>query len=264
MDLHEGEGGGGVIRNIDEAIDMARQISISGLKVYNQMCLRFCRMMFGIPNKYESAADAWKLCAKDHAGKGFPPPRGSLTYWTGGSVGDGHVAINDGAGGIWSNWYPSEGRIRHMTMDDVKRAMPNLHYAGWSWVINDYDVRTGGLLDGTPAPAPKGGKSVPSKVEPRPGKGLGTKWSIADGFPGRSAFTLGKPHPAVEVVGEQLVALGFDKHFSGKKYDPSPTFTRFDLANVKDWQQSIGEKGTDADGILGERQWNRLFEDEGK
>lgn len=251
MDLYERQRGGGM-RDIEAAIDMARQISIAGVKVYNQMCLRFCRMMYGIPAKYNSAADAWRLNAKDHEGKGYPPPRGALVYWTGGSAGHGHIAISDGNNGIWSNWYPSEGRIRHMTMDDVRSAMPNLHYAGWSWVINDRDVRTGGLVD-----AAKGGKDT--KVVPAPVK----RWTIADGFPGREAFTLGKAHPAVMVVGEQLVALGFDKHFSGKRFDPSPTFTRYDSANVKDWQVSIGETGVNANGILGPKQWDRLFEEKG-
>ena len=74
-------------------------------------------------------------------------------------------------------------------------------------------------------------------------------------YPGRSAFRLGKSHPAVTTLGKWLVAAGFGKHY---RVGPGPVFTMADLRNVRDYQRSQGWRGSDADGYPGPTSWSRL------
>lgn len=83
------------------------------------------------------------------------------------------------------------------------------------------------------------------------------KWD-GKSFPGRSAFKIGKSHPAVTVLGKRLVSHGFGKHY---KVGPGPTFSEADRKNVQDFQKSQGWKGADADGYPGPVTWERLMKD---
>jgi hypothetical protein len=79
-------------------------------------------------------------------------------------------------------------------------------------------------------------------------------------FPGRSHFRLGHSDHAVTQLGVQLKKKGYDKHHDGHHgYNPGPTFTRYDLDNVRDFQRAHKELRGDADGYPGPITWKLLF-----
>ncbi|MFG2209951.1 peptidoglycan-binding protein [Streptomyces sp. NPDC048638] len=80
-------------------------------------------------------------------------------------------------------------------------------------------------------------------------------------FPGRSAFVLGKTHPAVTVLGQRLVAHGFG-HFY--KEGPGPRFTEVDRSATAAFQRAQGWSGSDADGYPGPTTWSRLMAPAGR
>ncbi|MFC4075211.1 N-acetylmuramoyl-L-alanine amidase [Salinithrix halophila] len=84
------------------------------------------------------------------------------------------------------------------------------------------------------------------------------KWD-GKSFPGRSAFQVGKKHPAVVTLDKRLIAHGFVKHYTGSRYEPGPTFTKYTLENVRDFQKAQGWSGSDADGFPGPVTWKRLM-----
>lgn len=94
-----------------------------------------------------------------------------------------------------------------------------------------------------------GGKTPPKQT---------THSGVPDVFPGR--FTLGQLSPWVTVMGRRFKALGFDQHHDGDGYQPGPTFTRYDLANAKDFQASEAKLKGDVDGYLGPLGWLILGE----
>lgn len=126
----------------------------------------------------------------------------------------------------------------------LKKAIPSIKYVrghsempGYAWKpcpVFDYKKVLAGKDSGTSAPVKWDGKS----------------------FPGRSAFQMGKSHPAVTLMGKRLVAHGFDKHY---KVGPGPTFSEADRKNVQDFQKAQGWTGSDADGFPGPVTWERLM-----
>lgn len=79
-------------------------------------------------------------------------------------------------------------------------------------------------------------------------------------FPGRSHFRLGHSDPAVTRLGNQLKKKGYSKHNDGHHgYNPGPTFTRYDRANLRDFQLAHKELRGDADGYPGPITWKLLF-----
>lgn len=81
------------------------------------------------------------------------------------------------------------------------------------------------------------------------------KWD-GKSFPGRSAFQIGKSHPAVTVLGQRLVAHGFGSYY---KVGPGPTFTEVDKKACAAFQKAQGWSGSDADGYPGPETWKRLM-----
>lgn len=74
-------------------------------------------------------------------------------------------------------------------------------------------------------------------------------------------FTEGSSHPAIQLLGERLVAWGFTKRNDGDGYQPGPEWSSYDQANVQDFQLAQGWKGGDADGIPGPITWQLLLSD---
>lgn len=88
------------------------------------------------------------------------------------------------------------------------------------------------------------------------GKDSGSpKWD-GKSFPGRSAFQIGKSHPAVTLMGKRLVAHGFGSYY---KVGPGPTFTEVDKKACAAFQRAQGWTGSDADGFPGPETWKRLM-----
>lgn len=114
--------------------------------------------------------------------------------------------------------------------------------------MSDFRADVQALLDGDkPAPKPTP-KPVP---KPTPAPKLVK-------FPGASHFVLGKSDPNVTKLGKWLIAAGFNKHFEGKSYTAGPTFTKYDKANLADFQKSVKALAGDADGIPGPLTWELL------
>lgn len=104
---------------------------------FNQvgMCLQQCRTWAGIGAKYPDATTAARH-AHRHAGTG---PRGSFAYWTGGSHGHGHIAINLGGGKIRSTDAGGAGHVATVPLGWIHDHW-GLTYAGWAWDVNDVSV----------------------------------------------------------------------------------------------------------------------------
>lgn len=79
-------------------------------------------------------------------------------------------------------------------------------------------------------------------------------------FPGASHFRLGHSDPAVTQLGTQLKKKGYSKHNDGHHgYNPGPRFTKYDQANLRDFQLAHKELKGDADGYPGPLTWKMLF-----
>lgn len=75
-------------------------------------------------------------------------------------------------------------------------------------------------------------------------------------FPGADAFSLGRSHPAVTVLGERLVAHGYGRFY---KVGPGPRFSEADKDATQAFQEAQGWTGSDADGYPGPETWKRLM-----
>lgn len=90
------------------------------------------------------------------------------------------------------------------------------------------------------------------KVPPRPGA------PAVPPYPGAGAFVIGRAHPAVEDLDDQLVAKGFTRHHDGNGYQPGPVFTEFTRRNTADFQRSRPELRADPDGYPGPLTWRLI------
>ncbi|MFF4292072.1 peptidoglycan-binding protein [Streptomyces vinaceus] len=88
-----------------------------------------------------------------------------------------------------------------------------------------------------------------------PDKGAGPEMPP---FPGRSAFVLGKSHPAVLDLDDRLIAKGWTRHHDGNGYQRGARFTEYTRRNCADFQRSRPELRADADGYPGPLTWELL------
>lgn len=102
------------------------------------LCLQWSRKQALIPSMWPSAAVAWQNTVRKHFDRNFPP--GAFVFWTGGSEGNGHIAISLGNGFVRSTDAGGSGIIatRHVSWFD--RAWPSQNYAGWTDNVNGYTV----------------------------------------------------------------------------------------------------------------------------
>lgn len=107
------------------------------------------------------------------------------------------------------------------------------------------------------AEKPKPVETKPLPSQPKPSK------PKAPSFPGASHFKVGKSDSWVTALDKALIAAGYAKNKAGKTYKPGPEFTKYTLANVRDFQKAQGWTGNDADGIPGKETWKRLFKKAG-
>ncbi|MDQ0778346.1 hypothetical protein QF026_006812 [Streptomyces aurantiacus] len=73
-------------------------------------------------------------------------------------------------------------------------------------------------------------------------------------FPGSGFFHIGQKSAAITAMGRRLVAEGCSRYESG----PGPNWTEADRKSYAAWQQKLGYKGKDADGIPGKKSWDTL------
>lgn len=115
------------------------------------MCLKWSRIMAGIPAKYEDAITSAHH-AKLHPG---PPPRGTFGYMRNRGSGEhGHIFI--GAGG-WDAYTTDFLERNHVERVDIRRIERgwNMEYIGWSDECNDVTLKPEPAPKPQPKPAPK-------------------------------------------------------------------------------------------------------------
>ncbi|MEU2435325.1 peptidoglycan-binding protein [Streptomyces rubradiris] len=118
-------------------------------------------------------------------------------------------------------WQPGKQDPRGFTMDGMRRR------------IADRLAGKGGKEPGDPKPGPK--------PEYAP-------------FPGAGFFHTGRKSPLITAMGRRLVAEGCGRYAKG----PGPEWTEADRKSYAAWQQRLGYRGKDADGIPGRTSWDRL------
>ncbi len=106
--------------------------------------------------------------------------------------------------------------------------------------------RSGGAPDGSNG----GSASAPAGLLATPGSHGVT------GYPGRAPFRPGAENEHVTLLGRQLVAKGFGRHYT---QGPGPRWGEEDRRNVADFQRAQGWRGRAADGVPGPETWRRLF-----
>lgn len=94
-----------------------------------------------------------------------PPPNVPVYFNTKGS--DGHVALSDGAGNVWTTDYPNAGGIGLVPIDDLEKKW-NAPYLGWGSIEGTDDLP----LDYTPEQREKA-NSVASRIKSGAGDVLG-------------------------------------------------------------------------------------------
>jgi hypothetical protein len=187
------------------------------------ICLKFVRTCYNVQPKYATAAIAWSKTKYRHRST---PPKGVPVWWTGGSRGFGHIAISDGGGYVISTDTGGKGRVGRTSIANITRAWGQT-YRGWTEDINGIRVHW-----------PSG--SRPSTP-------------VLDVSAVATMFRRGTRSSAVLIIQRALaIEVGLD--FSNSPGTPGPrTKTAY-----KKWQQRLGFRGADADGIPGYTSLHRL------
>ena len=217
------------MRTSSEAIAWGRRQISQPSKNWYRLCLNFVMTALDArPSGSPDADTAWNKTPASHKRRDTNPPPGVPVYWETSGKAD-HVALSTGNGRVLSNDIRRRGKIDEVPISEITRKW-NAQYLGWTTTY------VGQPLNLSAPPA-----------DPNE-------------FPGTDAFKLGQSHPAVVTLDKRLIAHGFDKHSSGAKYTPGPTFTKWTRANVRDFQRAQGWTGSDADGYPGPSTWARLME----
>lgn len=97
------------------------------------MCGQFCAAMYGYGfSGYTDAIAQWQSIPLSlRHGDRSEPPAGALVFWGGGSAGHGHVAISDGAGGVWSIDICGAGTVCRVPTATISNRW-GLPYLGWA------------------------------------------------------------------------------------------------------------------------------------
>lgn len=95
-------------------------------------CQQIVRTAYGAPFIGHGTAQVeWLSCPEDQRHTWYNPPAGVPVHWSGGSSGDGHVAIADGRGNVWSSDIRHAGKIDLVTLGEVHANWGNENYEGW-------------------------------------------------------------------------------------------------------------------------------------
>lgn len=127
-------------RSVKEAMAfIAREIK-EGPKFRSGLCKRKTREAFLIPSDGTgNATGAWNKTRHRFHGAWI---WGGLIYWTGGSEGNGHVAVMRWRKGhIRSVDYPRTGHWNNTTVEALEAAWPNIRFAGTALDIDGVTVR---------------------------------------------------------------------------------------------------------------------------
>jgi hypothetical protein len=116
-----------------EAADQMRRWHRTKKKGVKGMCLKYCRMAYGIPPKYPSAIKAWKGAKRKFTNPNLAPT-GAAHFWEIGQFG--HIAIQSrNHGKVWSTDAPHTDRIGEVNIAWFEKRW-GAKYLGWTNEVN--------------------------------------------------------------------------------------------------------------------------------
>jgi hypothetical protein len=206
-----------------QAIAQAHAEHLSPSRDWAGLCLAFARSCYGVPARHRSAATAWAAARRRRGDR--KAPLGAPVWWTGGAKGYGHVALSRGDGTVWSTDVRRRGKVDVVPIGAITKAW-GLSFGGWSADLNGAVVVPAVGLDAVRAAA---------RTDP----------AAAQGHAAHGADVL-----LVEraLADEGLLALRWVDGSFGTQA----------VAAYRRWQQRLGYRGTDADGIPGRASLTRL------
>lgn len=141
-----GGSSGTTIKDAASAMAWAQQEESSPTQDWYEKCQTFVREALGFTSGTASTAiDAWN---KTPSGDQHPgdrnPPQGVPVYWSGGSAGDGHVALSAGGGYVYSTDIGGRGTVSLVPLMAIEQQW-GLTYKGWA----DQEAGTGKLYGGS-------------------------------------------------------------------------------------------------------------------
>lgn len=121
------------------ALANAKALSAAGTSVGSGLCLANVRKAYGIGAEYPSAITAFDAVPSEYTHTWYNPPAGVPVFWSGGSAGDGHIAIADGNGNVWSTDIKREGKWDLVPIAEIHSNW-GLKYEGWTEILNGVRV----------------------------------------------------------------------------------------------------------------------------
>lgn len=115
---------------------------------WKNLCKKDCRVAYGITVSHTASAYAcWIYEGSKHQHTWYNAPFGVPVFWKGGSAGNGHVAISDGNGNVWTNdfspnGYIGDGRIRLVPESAISQHDKALVRLGWTDTFDGISVYT--------------------------------------------------------------------------------------------------------------------------
>lgn len=97
-------------------------------------CLEYVRETFNLPAKYPSATASWEASEYKHTDKEFPDNVSVPVWYSLGDEPDGHVALRQPDGTVWSASHPTDTTpVHHESMQDIETYYGGrLGYLGWT------------------------------------------------------------------------------------------------------------------------------------
>lgn len=125
-----------------QALARAHNQSINGPRFPVGMCKRKTRELYSVPSDgTSSAAEAWSRTRHRIGVSPDIAPAGALIWWTGGSDGNGHVAIKATAAGYcWSVDFKRPGYFDRVAISEISRKWSTLDLVGVSADIDGVQV----------------------------------------------------------------------------------------------------------------------------
>lgn len=126
---------------VKPALEFAQKQCTEGLGGWNDECQKFVREALGCPGGVATALLDWEGCPESKRHSWYFPPVGVPVFWGGGTMGDGHVALSNGNGKVWSTDILRKGEVDLVEVQFIKNRW-NLPYLGWTEECNGVTVYT--------------------------------------------------------------------------------------------------------------------------
>lgn len=103
---------------------------------WHDLCLKFVRSMLGVPAGAGTALAAWHAAGGVDQHGWYSPPAGVPVFWGGGQ---GHVALADGHGNVWTTDFDRVGKVDLVPIGDITKGWGK-PYLGWTSTLNGVQV----------------------------------------------------------------------------------------------------------------------------